>query len=105
MGTLRNLGLFQDMCPGARPGNAGRRRKSGHFPKRNWCSFMKEMSTLGQSELLEQRGYANGSAAATYAPISSVWEGSDGDLLEMMFAFYARIPPEPILDATSGRYV
>jgi ParB family chromosome partitioning protein len=42
----------------------------------------------------------------TYAPISSVWEGSDGDLLEAMFKFYATIPPEPILDATynAGRF-
>ncbi len=42
----------------------------------------------------------------TYEPISSVWEGSDGDLLEAMFNFYASIPPEPILDATfnAGRF-
>src|SRR6266436_8562190 len=42
----------------------------------------------------------------TYEPISSVWEGSDGDLLEAMFDFYASIPPEPILDATfnAGRF-
>ena len=41
-----------------------------------------------------------------YEPISSVWEGSDGDLLEAMFKFYATIPPEPILDATynAGRF-
>ena len=43
---------------------------------------------------------------STYEPISSVWEGSDGDLLEAMFRFYAAIPPEPILDATynAGRF-
>src|SRR5437899_10506260 len=43
---------------------------------------------------------------STYEPISSVWEGSDGDLLEAMFKFYAVIPPEPILDATynAGRF-
>jgi len=49
----------------------------------------------------------NGAAAAsTYEPISSVWEGNDGDLLEAMFNFYATIPPEPILDATynAGRF-
>ncbi|MDE0006482.1 MAG: hypothetical protein OXQ29_27655 [Rhodospirillaceae bacterium] len=41
-----------------------------------------------------------------YAPLSSVWEGSDGELLEAMFAFYPSIPPEPILDATHnvGRF-
>jgi hypothetical protein len=37
---------------------------------------------------------------STYAPISSVWEGSDGALLEAIFMFYATIPPEPILDST-----
>ncbi len=43
---------------------------------------------------------------STYEPISSVWEKSDGELLEAMFEFYATIPPEPILDATynAGRF-
>ena len=36
----------------------------------------------------------------TYAPISSVWEGTDGELLEAMFDFYPTIDPEPILDAS-----
>ncbi len=35
-----------------------------------------------------------------YAPLSSVWEGKDADLLERMFGFYASVPVEPILDAT-----
>jgi len=41
-----------------------------------------------------------------YQPISSVWEGSDGELLETMFRFYPSIDPEPILDATynHGRF-
>ncbi len=38
--------------------------------------------------------------ASSYAPLSSVWEGSDSDLLEAMFTFYATVPPEPILDST-----
>ncbi|MDE0521126.1 MAG: hypothetical protein OXH79_04120 [Boseongicola sp.] len=38
-----------------------------------------------------------------YAPISSVWEGSDGELLERMLGFYPSIPPEPILDSTFNR--
>jgi len=48
----------------------------------------------------------NGNGASTYNPISSVWEGTDGELLEAMFKFYATIPPEPILDATynAGRF-
>jgi hypothetical protein len=41
-----------------------------------------------------------------YAPLSSVWERSDGELIEAMLTFYATIPPEPILDATynAGRF-
>ena len=44
--------------------------------------------------------------APNYDPMSSVWEGSDSDLLEAMFAFYPSIPVEPILDATfnAGRF-
>lgn len=38
-----------------------------------------------------------------YQPISSVWEGNDGDLIENMLQFYASIAPEPILDATYNR--
>jgi hypothetical protein len=43
---------------------------------------------------------------STYEPISSVWEGTDGELLEAMFGFYASIDPEPILDSTynAGRF-
>ena len=33
-----------------------------------------------------------------YTPISSVWEGSDAELLEEMFRFYPSIPVEPICD-------
>ena len=42
----------------------------------------------------------------TYTPLSSVWEGTDGELIEAMLVFYATIKPEPILDATynSGRF-
>lgn len=42
----------------------------------------------------------------TYKPLSSVWEGSDGELLEAMLNFYPSINPEPILDATynAGRF-
>lgn len=44
--------------------------------------------------------------APRYQPLSSVWEGSDSDLLERMFEFYASIAVEPILDATynAGRF-
>ena len=35
-----------------------------------------------------------------YAAISSVWEGTDADLLDEMLRFYPAIEPEPILDAT-----
>ena len=44
--------------------------------------------------------------ASKYRAISSVWEGSDAELLEAMFTFYSTIKPEPILDATynAGRF-
>ncbi len=35
-----------------------------------------------------------------YRPISSVWTGTDSDLLETMLRFYPAIDPAPILDAT-----
>jgi hypothetical protein len=42
----------------------------------------------------------------TYQPISSVWEGTDTELLELMLEFYPSIKPDPILDAThnTGRF-
>ena len=38
-----------------------------------------------------------------YRPLSSVWEGSDAELIEQMLRFYPSIPAEPILDATYNR--
>ena len=35
-----------------------------------------------------------------YQPLSSVWTGSDSDLLDAMLGFYPVIDPDPILDAT-----
>jgi hypothetical protein len=37
---------------------------------------------------------------AKYSPLSSVWEGSDGELIEAILGFYPTIKPTPILDAT-----
>jgi hypothetical protein len=55
--------------------------------------------TLGNNESLTK-------GAAKYLPLSSVWEGSDGELLEAILSFYPSITPEPILDATynTGRF-
>jgi hypothetical protein len=55
------------------------------------------------------KAHDNGKHVATqakYIPLSSVWAGSDGDLIEAMLGFYASIKPEPILDATynTGRF-
>jgi DNA modification methylase len=54
--------------------------------------------------LLIQDVSLNGTSS--YEPLSSVWEGSDGELLEKIFGFYPKIPVEPILDATynAGRF-
>jgi hypothetical protein len=45
-------------------------------------------------------------ALVTYQPLSSVWEQDDAKLLEALFAFYGKVPIEPILDAThnAGRF-
>lgn len=43
----------------------------------------------------EKRSKSNG-----YEPLSSVWEKSDGELIEAILSFYPTIDPEPILDAT-----
>jgi hypothetical protein len=46
----------------------------------------------------------NGKTA--YEPLSSVWEGTDAELIEAILRFYPVINPEPILDATynTGRF-
>ena len=38
-----------------------------------------------------------------YAPLPSVWEGDDGELLEHMLEFHPRSDPQRILDATVNR--
>jgi hypothetical protein len=57
-----------------------------------------------QKVLWDDEPVSNGTAR--YEPLSSVWEGSDGELLEAMFSFYPTIDPGPILDATynTGRF-
>src|SRR6266702_2334657 len=44
--------------------------------------------------------------ARTYAPIESVWEGEDAELIERLLRFYPRKQPRRILDATvnGGRF-
>ncbi len=39
-------------------------------------------------------------APATYTPLTSIWEGTDAELLERMLEFYPRRRPQLILDAT-----
>lgn len=60
--------------------------------------MMRQMSL----EIMESAlvGSMSPNGASTYEPLSSIWEGSDADLLEAMLKFYPTIPPEPILDAT-----
>jgi len=45
-------------------------------------------------------------AKSSYAPLPSVWDGDDSELIERMLQFYPRKPPERILDATvnGGRF-
>jgi len=58
------------------------------------------------SGLHTSNGKAFGNGRSRYEPISSVWEESDGDLIEAMLKFYPTIAPEPILDAryNAGRF-
>ena len=57
------------------------------------------MTTEGhQIAMSDLRGGVEG--AMTYEPLTSVWTGSDSDLLDMMLDFYSAIEPDPILDAT-----
>jgi len=64
--------------------------------------MLEQLALEYSSEIIAMDRNGNGS----YQPISSVWEGSDAELLEAMFKFYAVIPSEPILDSTynAGRF-
>jgi SAM-dependent methyltransferase len=54
----------------------------------------------------EEAPIATSPSASTYAPLPSVWFGSDEELLEAMLCFYPRENPRDILDATinAGRF-
>ncbi len=45
-------------------------------------------------------------ASPAYAPLPSIWEGEDAELIERMLGFYPRTRPKRILDATvnGGRF-
>ncbi len=43
---------------------------------------------------------ADSETATAYQPLSSIWEGSDRELLDAMLEFSPTINPDPILDAT-----
>ncbi len=64
------------------------------------------MNQRKQTLLFSEQMRITTDTTTTYDPLSSVWEGSDAELLEAMFSFYPTIAPEPILDAThnSGRF-
>jgi hypothetical protein len=54
----------------------------------------------------EAGGQPPAAVGAGYAPLPSVWEGTDAELIERMLDFYPRRRPEAILDATlnAGRF-
>jgi len=58
----------------------------------------------GQAKHFE--GSVQDPAPATYEPLTSIWVGTDAELLEMMLNFYPRGRPRLILDATmnTGRF-
>lgn len=67
-----------------------------------WGTIQETARGVGQSGLFSR----SAEGTSTYRPLSSVWERSDGELLEAIFGFYPAIPVEPILDATfnAGRF-
>ncbi len=69
---------------------------------------MGEVQSAGQFLLEYWTGSQsmNSNGNGSYQPLSSVWDGNDGELLEAIFRFYPTIPVEPILDATyhAGRF-
>jgi len=71
-------------------------------------SFMmpKMSAHIGQAVALVPPQAPSTNGSACYKPLSSVWEGSDGELIEAMLNFYSTIAPTPILDATynAGRF-
>jgi hypothetical protein len=66
----------------------------------------KAQKTNGSSSAYLFPEMATQSNGHQYEPLSSVWERSDGELLEAILRFYPTINPEPILDATynTGRF-
>jgi len=58
----------------------------------------------GQANLFVESQWT--SASTSYQPLPSIWNGSDGELLERMLEFYPRKRPKLILDATmnAGRF-
>ena len=52
------------------------------------------------TQILLENKLQEGLLEPEYQPLSSVWTGSDSDLLEALLDFYPVIPPDPILDAT-----
>ena len=58
------------------------------------------MSKNASAKLKTKRVPLNGTA---YAPLPSVWDGEDGELLDKMLDFYPRTQPEVIVDATVNR--
>jgi len=64
---------------------------------------MKQLQ-LGIADLIEVE--QNIEPESEYQPLSSIWEGTDEELLEKMLDFYPRKRPQLILDATvnAGRF-
>ncbi len=58
----------------------------------------------GQAKLVEDS--VSEPPPVTYKPLTSIWDGTDAELLEMMLDFYPRERPKLILDATinAGRF-
>lgn len=71
------------------------------------CDTMANMADHGTGAItFDATSFSEQLPTPSYDPLSSVWEGNDGELIEAMLEFYPTIPPEPILDSTynAGRF-
>ena len=61
------------------------------------------LTTIADDHPITVVDTATEGTTAEYSPISSVWEGKDADLIELLLKFYASVPVATVLDATCNR--
>jgi hypothetical protein len=69
----------------------------------HWGTMSDMADRLAVVPALETPSVSEEVSIPSYQPLSSVWEGTDVELIEAMLKLYCTIPPEPILDSTYNR--